>query len=121
MKLKQEKAVKAYLALRDLKKVEWPGTKARAAFDMEMELQKSFDFQLEREQAFFDKFCEAPDAEGNRKFKSPEASRDFQECMKDLADMEIEADVKPFSIRLTDDMKISIENIRRLQGLIDME
>ena len=114
----QEKAFKAYAALKKLSDVPMAFSKAKVIFDLKQKLQPCWDFQTQEEQKIFDMYpdldvqtmtinLEGKDEEARK--KALEDSKEIDQKLRELGKMDSGfEETEPVKLVLSDDPRITI-------------
>lgn len=114
--MKQSTIMQAYKALLQLSGQELPIREAWAVAKLMDKLRPFWDFQAAEEQKFLAGHAWRPDGESIH-FEKPEDAEAFGQRIREIAELEQDIEVKPFKLRLTDDIKLTAQDIRALDGL----
>lgn len=119
--MKQSTIIAAYKALSNLSEQTLPLKTAWNISKLMGKLRKFWDFQTSEESKFFQAHPVEPGENGTVIFKSVEDAKAFRERMAELAEMEQEVDITPFSMSLNDSAKLTAKEIAALEGFIDFK
>lgn len=113
--MKQSTIMQAYKALLQLSGQELPIREAWNVAKLMDKLRPYWDFQAAEEQKFLTAHEWRPDNNGVR-FDKPEDAEAFGQRVREIAELEQDVEVKPFELRLTDNIKLTPQDIKALDG-----
>ena len=121
--MKQNVIIQAYKAISKLNENPLSLKTAHALYLVKKMLEPHYEFQLNKEKEIYDKYNPTPLENGDLDFGSPEKAQEFtkeyNDLINEMKDLEVNLEfVKP-SIRLDDDLKLSIEDVEALEPFID--
>lgn len=119
--MKQGKIVAAHKALLNLNEQRLSLTSAYAVYKLLKETQKAWDFQVEQEEKIFTKLKPKMEKKNNWKFATPDDAKSFADFMKELAEMESDIEIKPITIRLSEEISVTPSDINALDGFVTFE
>lgn len=117
--MKQVQLVKAYMVLDKLAKVTFPLTISNKIFHMKEKLQSQYDFQSQEETKSFQDNHGSFNADNKMTFQTVEDYNAFECRMKELRDLEIDIEIQPFDIPISDNIMLTADEIKDLNGFVN--
>lgn len=121
--MKQYKIITAYNTVEEMrkKKVEYPSTVSHALFKLKKALQDQYEFQSEEEKKILNELKPDVDEPGKFNFHSKENAELFLKKMEELGQLDVDLDYKKPTIKLTDSLPMTIDEIEVLDDFIVFE
>lgn len=117
--MKQEKLVKAYMALDKLAKVSLPLSISNKIFHMKDALQTQYDFQCQEETKSFEENHGSFNDQGNMVFTTVKEYNAFETRMKELKDLDIDFAINSIEVPINDNIILTADEIKDLVGFVD--
>lgn len=125
--MKQGAIVKAYKVIEKIAVQDTSLSVARNAFKMQNALKEAWEFQIAQEDKIFKKHPKLNPQTMQIHFENDEEKaeavkevNEVQEEFAELADMEQDVQITPFSISESENIRLSAEDIRNLQGFVEI-
>ena len=119
MKMKQSKAVAAYISLIKISKEMLPAKTAMELFRLKGKLTPQWDFQREQEELYVDKYAiKDQSGDGTIRFESEELRDKFTKAMSDVDNTDVDIEFDRVRVE-TKDFKLSISDIEALEGFVE--
>ena len=121
--MKQGKIINAYNALSRLYMQQLPIKEAYKIFGLRKQMKGQYDFQVEREKQFLEKYNGYFDDNGEVKFHKREEAKQFADAVTELSEMEVEEQITPITMKMDalNDLKIMPGDIESLDGIVIFE
>lgn len=121
--MKQKQIVNAYKALSNMYKMQLPVREAHAVYMVRRQLEDQYYFQLEQERTLLEQHHGTINRDGDIRFGSKEDAQAFQAAITEMNDMDIDIEVSPAHIQFerVEDIKVTPEDMERLEGFIIFE
>lgn len=116
--MKQLQIFEAYKALMKLSEQDLPIKEAWAVSKLMDTLRPCWEFQMAEERKQLDK-CRWTNTADGIQFEKSEDAEAFRQKMDEIMDFEHDVEVKPFKLKLTDDIKLSPHDIKALEPFIE--
>ncbi len=113
----QKKVIAAYKALESLSKQALPIKEAYALHKLRAKLKSAWDFQIEQENKLVERLKPKADS-GKLFFQTTEDALTWQDEMTAISSMENDIEFTPVNIGMTDDLRISPDDIEALDGFV---
>lgn len=117
--MKQGKIIKAYYVLKNMAGESYPLPVAYALYNLRKSMESQADFQLEQEKKLMNEFNGTVTENGMINFGNSENAQKFVEKLKELEDLEVEFVFTPINLPLTEDIKITPNDIEKLDGFVN--
>lgn len=117
--MKQSNIVSAYKVLTKLSQQDLPIRLAFDLFKIKQQLQPQWDFQIEEETKAAATATQLPG--GRLEFPSAEEADVFRKKLAEIAEMDVELEIKKASIPLTAEIRLSVEDIEALKDFAEFE
>lgn len=112
--MKQVRIVEAYKALTRIAGQDIPVKMAWAVAKQLNALKPFWQFQLDEERRFLESHSWKPHENGGFVFDNVDDAKTFNERMGEIAELEQDINIKPFTISVEDDIKISANDLNTL-------
>ena len=117
--MKQGKLVKAYITLDKLAKITLPLSIANKIFLLKEKLEPHYTFQNQEELKSFKENKGFYDSEHRMSFPSIDDYNNFEKRMEELRELEIDVDIIPFDVPISDNIMLSANEIKNLTDFIN--
>lgn len=114
--MKQTRVIEAYKALTRIAGQDIPVRMAWAIANQLNALKPFWQFQLDEERRFLESHSWKPHENGGFVFDDVNDAMAFNQRMGEIAELEQDVDIKPFTISVDDDIKISANDLNTLAG-----
>lgn len=115
--MKQIKIINAYKVIQKYEQKELPLDIAYAFFKLKKELADQWNFQIEREQAIYDKYS-PKNEDGKLIFDSSESQRKFSEELGELLSMDVDWFEDKIKVDIGDRLMLSVADIEALDDFM---
>ena len=124
--MKQSTIIKAYKVLNKLYGEDLPLPVSYKLYKLRNLLAPQWNFQNEKERDVFDKYHPIVNSDGTLHFDNDESrtafTKEYTELCNTMADLDADiGEVNKFTVKLSDGIKLSMEDIDALQDFIDFE
>ena len=116
--MKQSDIIKAYKTIQKYEHEKLPLNTSYALYRIKKQLEDQWNFQVERETTIFEKYKPEIKENGNFIFKTPEDTQNFAKDIQELADMDIDIDIRKSTISFEDNVQMSVEDISALEEFV---
>ena len=117
--MKQEKIIEAYRVLKNMAWESYPLPVAYSLYNLRKSMEPQADFQLEQEKKLIEEFNGKPGENGLINFGDQENAQKFLEKIKELGDLEVDFIFTPIDIPISEDIKITPNDIEKLDGFVN--
>lgn len=117
--MKQEKIIEAYRVLKNMAGESYPLPVAYSLYNLRKSMEPQADFQLEQEKKLIEEFNGKPGDNGLINFGDQENAQKFLEKLKELGDLEVDFIFTPIDIPISGDIKITPNDIEKLDGFVN--
>ena len=117
--MKQSKIIEAYHVLKNTAGESYPLPIAYALYNLRKSMEPHADFQIEQEKKLIEEFNGKPGANGLINFGNTENAQRFLEKLKELGDLEVDFTFTPIDIPISEDIKITPNDIEKLDGFVN--
>ena len=117
--MKQAKVIKLHQVIEKLSKQDLPLPESYKLFKLRKQLQPAIDFRMEQEEKLFEKHRIVEQKGGSVRFATTEDAAAVEKALKEMAEMEIDVDITPITLRMIDTITISAEELEALEGVIE--
>lgn len=129
--MRQGQCIQAYKALSKIMAQDTTLTISKKVFDLQRELQPAWDFQINEEQKIAARHPDVDPVSASVKYKTDDKEAEekalaelaaFEKELKDLADLDRDLVIEPFTIYMNqENIRLSGNDIKALTGFINFE
>lgn len=121
--MKQYKIITAYNIIEEMrkKKIEYPSTVSYALFRVKKALQDQYEFQSEEERKILEELKPDVNGPGQFDFHNNENAQRFLDRLEELRQLDVDLDYTKPTIKLTDNLPMTIEEAEALDDFINFE
>lgn len=117
--MKQNKIIKAYNVLDKMSQMQFSLKTSYNIMKLKKQLQTQYDFQSAEQQKAFDAFNGKISENNQLYFQNVEDMQAFSDKLNELADLDIDIDIKSIEIALTEEISITPQELQSLEGFVN--
>lgn len=117
MKIKQQQAIEAYMAVRKLEYQDMPGEKAMVMFKLRKALEPQYQFQDEQERKIIESLGATIGADGFVAFKSDDDKAAYTNKLNEICNLEVDINIEQQTIDAKG-MTLSVKDIEALEPVV---